>query len=159
MFSLNPGSRRMWPSSAYTGFSLIHTRLSFEFAAGRLLWKMPYGPRTAIWDGSGTSFARLSSGLVPPGDFHPELDSLNGFTPSMPGFLLVRLRNLPEWCIFVYAFPGCSPVWGGSTSFETILEEWQLSQNSKAPALQAQSPRTARGQIRIMGYHDRSEPM
>ena len=34
-----------------------------------------------------------------------------------------------------------------------------LPQSSKAPALQAQSPRTARGQIQIMGNHDRSEPV
>ena len=29
----------------------------------------------------------------------------------------------------------------------------------KAPALQAQSPRTARGQIQVMGHQNRSEPV
>src|ERR1035438_2329917 len=144
MFSLNPGSRRMWPSSAFTGFSLIRTRLSFKFAAGRLLWKMPYGPRTAIWDGSGTSFARLSSGLVPPGDFHPELDSLNGFTPSMPGFLLVRLRNPPEWCIFVYAFPGCSPVWADQHLSKRFSKNAIIPKQQGARSPGAESANSAR---------------
>ena len=34
-----------------------------------------------------------------------------------------------------------------------------LYRGEKAPALQAQSPRTPRGQINVMGHHYRSEPM
>ena len=121
-----------------------------------------YAPRTAIWDGSGPSFTRLSPGYIPE-DSHPESDNLNGFSPLFQAAYLLRLTNQPEWCIIPLAFPVEVPVLG---QFSFFLERFQekrermpLPQSSQAPALQAQSPRTARGQIRIMGYHDRSEPV
>ena len=35
----------------------------------------------------------------------------------------------------------------------------RVTHSVKAPALQAQSPRTPRGQIQVVGHHNRGEPV
>jgi hypothetical protein len=69
--------------------------------------------------------------------------------------LIIRLKNPPERCFYL-PLPN-SPL---GVKFRSGNLVWRsISHRVKAPALQAQSPRTPRGQIQVMGHHNVSEPV
>src|SRR3569833_534839 len=125
--------------------SIPPIRPSFNYAAGSL-WKISISaPRTALLDGP-LLFRRSEFYLRK----HPTHARETG--KAMPDPLISSDSKTTRKCALYLCRRSTPrrPVRGGFGV---------RSGRVQAPALQAQSPRTARGQIQVVGHHDGGEPM
>ena len=109
--------------------------------------KTPCMPRTALLDGSGPAFRPNVFGPFCPPTTTIRTSQIMDGPVSRQRSLTYQTPESPETLRHLSRVFGVQP-----------SSRW-LPQTGKAPALQAQSPRTSRGQFHVVGHHNRSQPV
>ena len=113
----------------------------------RLPGKCHFLPRTALWDGAELAFSPVVPGVRAARRLHPALSTWMRCDSPFQAAYLIRLKNHPKRCFFFMEFRLCNSGLG------------RLPTGYKSPAFKAQSPRTARGQIEVVGHQYGGEPV